>query len=143
LNPVDVSDPAALASLEALVWPEHHERRARLDTAAKLVAQEPPNLVVTGDLLEHLAPTAAAAPPDAQLVVFHSAVMNYLSEEVRQAFVAATRKLDAIWLSNEGPAVMPWRIAREPVNAAGAFVLARNSAPVAFTSPHGQWIEWL
>lgn len=35
LNPLDVTEPADVAWLEALVWPEHHHRRDRLRAAAK------------------------------------------------------------------------------------------------------------
>jgi hypothetical protein len=34
LNPLDVTDPADVAWLDALIWPEHAHRRARLRAAA-------------------------------------------------------------------------------------------------------------
>ncbi|MBF9133545.1 DUF2332 domain-containing protein, partial [Plantactinospora sp. S1510] len=50
LNPLDVTDPADVAWLEALVWPEHTHRRARLRAAAAVAAADPP-LLVRGDLV--------------------------------------------------------------------------------------------
>ncbi|GAA1041575.1 hypothetical protein GCM10009557_65590 [Virgisporangium ochraceum] len=40
LDPVDVADPADVAWLDALIWPEHSHRRARLRAAAAIVAAE-------------------------------------------------------------------------------------------------------
>jgi hypothetical protein len=61
LNPLDITDAADIAWLEALVWPEHTHRRARLRAAAAVVAAEPP-LLVRGDLVEDLPVLAAQAP---------------------------------------------------------------------------------
>ena len=36
LNPLDITDPADFAWLDALIWPEHEHRRARLRAAAAL-----------------------------------------------------------------------------------------------------------
>ncbi len=53
LNPLDVTDPADVAWLDALVWPEHAHRRARLRAAARVAAADPP-LLVPGDLVDDL-----------------------------------------------------------------------------------------
>ena len=78
LAPVDVADADACAWLETLVWPEHDDRRARLSSALDVARRDPPR-IVRGDLLEALPTVAAEAPPDATLVVFHSAVLAYLA----------------------------------------------------------------
>ena len=78
LNPLDVADPDDVAWLEALVWPEQEFRRARLRQAVAIARQDPP-LLVAGDLNEQFLDLAALAPADAALVVFHSAVMGYLT----------------------------------------------------------------
>jgi hypothetical protein len=62
LNPLDVTDPADLAWLEALIWPEQHNRRERLRAAAAIAAEDPPTLI-RGDLVDDLARLAAQAPP--------------------------------------------------------------------------------
>jgi hypothetical protein len=142
LKPIAVGDPKAMAWLRALVWPEHDTRRQRLAAAAKVVERDPPRLFA-GDLLECLAETAAAAPREAQLVVFHSAVLNYLSVEARAAFMTAVRQLDAVWLANEGDGVLPWRAPSARAREGAYFVVARNGVPVGLASGHGEWLDWL
>src|SRR6185369_611590 len=85
LNPLDVTEPADVAWLEALIWPEHTHRRARLRAAAAVAAAEPP-LLVRGDVLDDLPALAARAPVDATLVVFHTSVMYQVPQPRRAAF---------------------------------------------------------
>lgn len=48
------------------------------------------------------------------------------------------------WISNEAPSVFPDIAARAtPCTRPGGFLLSVNAAPVAWTGPHGQWIEWI
>ena len=61
LNPLRVTDPADVAWLDALIWPEHEHRRARLRAAAAIAAADPP-LLVRGDLAADLPALAAQAP---------------------------------------------------------------------------------
>ncbi|WAP50583.1 DUF2332 domain-containing protein [Arthrobacter sp. ATA002] len=145
LNPLDVTAREDLQWLEALIWPEHEVRRQRLRTAAAVVAADPPRLVA-GDLNREIGRLARQAPPEATLVIFHSAVLTYLTPGERQEFVDQVSALDCIWLSNEGQQVLPGIAARMPRAATvpdGAFVLAANGHPVAFTGPHGQYIHSL
>ncbi|MBO0746341.1 MAG: threonylcarbamoyl-AMP synthase, partial [Candidatus Dormibacteraeota bacterium] len=69
--PLDPGDPETARWLEALVWPEHRDRRERLVAALRLAAAEPVPLR-RGDVLEDLAGLAQEAPGDATLVVQHS-----------------------------------------------------------------------
>ena len=64
-------------------------------------------MIRRGDLLAELPALAAQAPPSATLVVFHSAVLVYLSAETRRAFVDIVQSLPGHWISNEGPDVLP------------------------------------
>jgi hypothetical protein len=152
LNPLDVGDPDDVAWLEALVWPEQEFRRARLRKAVAIARQDPP-LLVAGDLNEQLLDLAAQAPDDAALVVFHSAVMAYLSSAGRSRFRATIRELAASrgchWLSNEGHTVIDQEDGSnvvpvmDPDRLRGRFLLLHNGEPVAITGPHGQSLEWL
>ncbi|HZD22027.1 MAG TPA: DUF2332 domain-containing protein, partial [Acidimicrobiia bacterium] len=45
LNPIDPTDPDDRRWLEALVWPEHHDRRIRLRAALEVAAANPVDLV--------------------------------------------------------------------------------------------------
>ncbi|GAA3286436.1 DUF2332 domain-containing protein [Arthrobacter citreus] len=145
LNPIDISDRGDLQWLEALIWPEHEARRQRLHAAAAVVAADPP-LLVAGDLNQEIGRLARLAPPEATLVIFHSAVLVYLSRPEREQFVDQVSALDCVWLSNEGLQVLPGiaaRITGRTPPQDGAFVLARNGEPVALTGPHGQYTQSL
>src|SRR5262249_21721059 len=102
--------------------------------------------VVRGDLLADLPELAAQAPADATLVIFHSAVLAYVDPAGRRAFADCVRDLGAVWISNEGPRILPGSPGRAAADAAGYgnFVLVRDGrTPVAITEGHGHWIHWL
>jgi len=131
--------------LEALIWPEQTERRDRLHDAIA-IAQSDPALLVAGDLNDDLATLAARAPSDATLVVFHSAVLTYLSPEERQRFVDQVRALPGHWISNEGPGVLPAVTAQVPTgrqDTQNRFLTALDGRPVAWSGAHGQSVELL
>lgn len=148
LRPLDIRDDESVRWLEHLVWPEHEDRRARLAAAVQLARADPPALV-HGDLVEALPELAAQAPPDATLVVFHSAVLAYLSEADRQEFTTMVRGLDAHWVSNEGPTVLPEMAstAAEPPDGSAVgpspFLLALDGRAVAWTHSHGRALSWI
>ncbi|MFF2495148.1 DUF2332 domain-containing protein [Agromyces sp. NPDC058064] len=138
LNPLDVTDPDDLAWLDALIWPEHHDRRERLRAAAAIVASDPPRLVA-GDLNERLAALAAEAPQHATLVVLHTAVIAYLDEAARARFAETVRELPGHWLSVEGRGIVPGIAARDDVpNESSDFVLALDGVQRAWAQPHGR-----
>jgi hypothetical protein len=141
LNPLDVTDPADVAWLDALIWPEHAHRRARLRAAASIAASDPP-LLVRGDLVDDLPDLAAQAPAGATLVVFHSSVLFYVTEPRRELFTRAVRGLPGHWLANESPGVLLYDTLPEPPDASLHNVLALDGEPLAWTRPHGQGIVW-
>jgi hypothetical protein len=142
LAPIDVRDPAAVRWLECCVWPDQPERLARLRAAIAVAREDPPRLMA-GDLIDELPAVAATAPRDATLVVFHSAVLAYLNPEQRTRFAELVATLPCTWISNEGAGAIP-SLPREPGDRDdGRFVLGLNGREVvAYTGPHGQWIEW-
>lgn len=144
LHPLDVRVDDTLRWLEALVWPGQEHRLERLRGAAAVVRADPP-LLRRGDLVHDLPALAAAAPDGATLVVFHSAVLNYVAEPDRAAFVATVRDLPGHWISHEAPGVVPGQPTRVPAPAgvSGPFVLALDGTPVATTGPHGQALRYL
>ncbi|HEY0700208.1 MAG TPA: DUF2332 domain-containing protein [Micromonospora sp.] len=142
LNPLDVTDPADLAWLDALVWPEHAHRRARLRAAMAVAAADPP-LLVRGDLVDDLPALAARAPAGATLVVFHSSVLYQVPAARRDAFVEVVRGLPGHWLANEAaPEVLPHATLPAPPDGAAYNVLALDGTPLAWTRSHGQAITW-
>jgi hypothetical protein len=145
LNPIDVNDPEATRWLESCVFFDHFDRRERLTAAIASARTHPPE-IVQGDLVEEIAAVVADAPKGATMVVFHSAVLAYLERERREVFADVVRDLDVVWLSNEGPSVVrSLKTALDrPLPEEVCFVLGRDGRePLAFTHPHGRWIEWL
>ena len=83
LHPLDVRDDEAVRWLECRIWPDQPERLARLKAAVAVAWQDPPT-IVAGDRVETVTEVAASAPPEATLVVFHSAVLSYPTPERRR-----------------------------------------------------------
>ena len=145
LNPLDVTDPDAMAWLQNLVWPEQDERRALLRAAVDVARPDPPHLV-QGDLLtglEALVDEAAAYGP---VVVFHTAVIAYLEPSDRERFhdLAAGLVADGRcrWVSNEGRSVLPGVSAtvpedHDPTEVVRPFVLGIDGTARALTHGHG------
>jgi hypothetical protein len=144
LHPLDVTDPDTGRWLAALVWAGEVDREDRLRAAIRVASNDPPS-VTAGDLLSETARLAAGAPPEATLVIFHSAVMPYLSPEDRTRFIDALSQLPAVWVSFEGLGVLPGIGARLGVSERDdrAFVLARDGQPMALADPHGRWMRWV
>lgn len=142
LNPLDVRRPDDLAWLDALIWPEHDERRARLQAAARIVAADPPH-IVAGDLNERLAGLAAEAPSDATLVVFHTAVIAYLDEAARAEFAETVRDLPGHWISVEARGIVPGISVHDEAGNGTEFVLALDGEQVAWAQPHGRALRWV
>lgn len=94
LNPLDPADPAARAWLEALVWPEHAERRSRLVAALDHAARRPVRLR-RGDALRILPDAVEGVAANAIPCVFVSNSLPHWSPEGRGQFVALIRELGA------------------------------------------------
>jgi hypothetical protein len=143
LNPLSVTDEDDVRWLRTLVWPEQHDRLARLDAALAIARREPP-VVEAGDLNERFDEVVARAPGDATLVVFHTAVLDYVPEPGRAAFVQRVRRLDGHWLSQELPTVfahLAARLPQEPPGDTAAYAVHLDERPMAFTAMHGSWIR--
>ncbi|MCG5440484.1 DUF2332 domain-containing protein [Micromonospora foliorum] len=141
LNPLDVTDPDDVSWLDALIWPEHAHRRARLRAAAAVAAAEPP-LLVRGDLVDDLPALAARAPTDATLVVFHTSVLYQVPRPRRDAFVRLVRELPGHWVASEGPEVLRYDGLPEPPSDALHNVVALDGKPLAWARGHGQAMTW-
>jgi hypothetical protein len=147
LNPLDVTSASDTAWLEALIWPEHDDRRVRLGAAIELAKAQPVDLV-RGDLVEQIESVVAQAPTGASVVVFHTAVLAYLDADARQRFTDVMNRLQVTWIANEARGVVPGvseRLEELALNARSTsdFVLARNGEPIAFTQPHGRALQWI
>lgn len=144
LNPLDVSKDDDVAWLETLVWPEHDERLRRLRQAIGVARVHRPR-VVAGDLRRDLSALIAEAPADATVVVFHTAVLSYVSDCSERAAFSKRMINDprVTWLSNESPRTFP-RIAEVAASdGENMFLMAVDGRPQAWTGPHGQEIRWI
>ncbi|MGG5174335.1 DUF2332 domain-containing protein [Pseudarthrobacter sp. J1763] len=148
LNPLDVNDADAMAWLQNLVWPEQEERRARLAAAIDMARVEPPTLV-RGNILTALRAQIDVAAEHGAVVVFHSAVIAYLTAEERDEFYALMMELVARgvcrWVSNEATNVLPQITATAPESPPdrSSFVLGLDGQAVAWTHGHGASMTWL
>jgi hypothetical protein len=145
VNPLDLSNPEDTNWLETLIWPEQHERRARIRAAMDIVRADPPR-IARGDAIDDLPALVAQAPADATLVVVSSAAIVYLMPEPRARFIDYVRSLDATWISNEGAGIVPTAAAALNERVApvgGQMLLSLNEVPKAFTGPHGDRLDWL
>ncbi len=148
LNPLEVTDPDAMAWLRLLVWPEQDDRRALLDEAVAVAATDPP-LLERGDLLTELPRLVEEASTAGPVVVFHSAVIAYLPDDLRPRFQTLMTDLVGAgachWVSNEGPQVLPHVTATGPAvpDDLPSFVLGLDGRAVAWTHAHGRSMTWL
>jgi len=138
LDPIDPSDPDARMWLEALVWPEHHDRRERLRAALQVAVEYPPR-TIAGDALATLGPTLDSLPPGEPAVVINSFILNQFPHETRGRvgdIVRAARsrrpvyRVSVEWLSKSTDAAT---IAVDDGNGLRV---------VGTTQPHGEWIEF-
>ena len=143
LNPVSLEDEDEVRWLECLVWPEHHARLSRLRTAIN-IARSTPVRVERGDLRYDLEGLVAEAPVDCHAVVMHSAVLAYVPRSDVESFIAKMDRLNCDWISNEAANVLQFTSrVRDRDRTLSSFVLSMNKTPVATTSPHGEWLEWI
>jgi len=154
LSPIDVRNDDAVRWLLACVYADQPERRRRLEGAIALARADPP-AVASGDLVDDLPAMLADVPDEARLVVFHSAVLTYVSRERRQAFAAlladASKRRDIVWLSNEPPGVLPELAVMAPPANDLRYLLGRTCFTngrrqdelLALSHPHGAELAWL
>lgn len=143
LNPLRAEQASDREWLEALVWPEQTERLVGLRQALAIAADVRPR-IVAGDLRADLARVVAEAPSGATRVVFHTAVLAYVSDQAeRQAFAVEALRLADCWIANEVPGALPGLESFSTDNAQGRFLLSVGGKPVAWTDPHGASVDWI
>lgn len=138
LNPIDATDPDARLWLEALIWPEHEQRRRRLQAALRLAATVELDLI-PGDALETLGPVLEGLPRGEPAVVMHSFALNQFTPEQRM------RVSEVIDDARSRRPV--GRVSFEALGAhAGSSVVriddGSGMAEVARAHHHGEWVEF-
>lgn len=138
LNPLDPADPDNRMWLEALIWPEHDERRSRL-RAALDVAAAGDSRFVAGDALQTLGPTLDVLPADEPVVVINSFILNQFDPDERSrvgAIVAGAREARQVFRVS-----MEW-LSKETDAATIAVDDGSGLREVGMAHPHGEWIEF-
>ena len=144
-NPMHLNKKDDREWLETLIWPSEDLRLNRLRSAVDL-ARGADIRIDQGDLhSEDLDRLCAAAPKDATLVVFHSAVLSYtLDQGRRDAFADRISDLTPYWLSNESPTLFSGIGSQVIDNRPGGdFLITLNRQPMAWSDPHGATLTWL
>lgn len=144
IAPIDVRDEEKVRWLEACVFPGRPERLETLRAAVDIARKDPPHIVL-GDLTDEIEGVLDEAPKDATTIVFHSAVLNYISPEKRARFAELVARPGVVWISNEGGGVVEnvkW-IDRAPPSEVCFFMGRNGTELLAYAHPHGRWIEWL
>lgn len=109
LAPIDPSTTAGRRRLRALVWPDHSQRRARLDAALSMVQGCPIGVEEVSSAGGWVERELAEPVPGVVRVVMHSIVWQYLSDRerdhLRAVIVAAGERADrrspVAWLGME------------------------------------------
>lgn len=148
LNPLNVADPQHRERLMAFVWPGDRQRSARLSAAIDVALRFPP-LVDKGIASAWLAERLKRPQPSGvRRVVFHSMVLQYMSEVERhtvtsllmQAGSCASRDRPFAWIGLE------WKSDRSEVLLTVTDWLGDGSEgrtrTLARCHPYGDWIEW-
>jgi hypothetical protein len=143
INPLDVRDADTVRWLRALIWPEHHERRANFDQAIAQAQAAPPS-IHHGDALDVLPPLIASLPPSAPLCVYHTHVLYQFTPSDRAALVEQLRTASAdgrmVCLIGQEQIGIPrteltYRLFQNGVET--AHILA------GYPADHGAWLEWV
>jgi hypothetical protein len=157
LAPVDPSSDDAARWLLACLWPDNLARFGRLRAAlANVRASAHPPRLERGDMLIDLPRVVAAMPGAGPLVVFHSWVAAYLTEDEQQALAEHIGALDTRrpvhYLYAESPyetpglPTPPSPVPRTGPDLATALVHVGpdggTAVRLADTHPHGYWIRW-
>lgn len=144
LSPVDLSAPGAALRLLSYVWPDQHERLARLRAAIAL-AHSLGMDVEAADALDWARRELSVTRPGRATVLYHSVMWQYLPEPTRAALRQAIAEAGA---RATGEAPLAW-LAFEVAGADAECELALTLWPggarrvLATAHPHGRWVRWL
>lgn len=144
LDPINPTDADARRWLEALIWPEHEDRRRTLGKALAVAASAPPRVDV-GNLTDGVRSLVERAPTGATVVVIHSAALMYVEVSEREGFADTVAGLGAHRLGAESPEALPVLQAQIPagIDTDGRFLVSLDDRALAIANPHGRSLNWL
>jgi hypothetical protein len=136
LDPLDATAPADAAWLEALVWPEHHERLERL-RAAIAIRRETEVTMIAGDATRTLRELESILPPG-PVLIFHTVMAYQLDADQQAALDEAVAALAAV-RPVARVALEPLGITKRPEVRVG--LRLADAEVVARAHAHGRWLE--
>ena len=144
LQPLDIHSSRDIAWLEALIWPEHHDRRQFLRQAIAIAREEGLLDLRRGDALEQLPTVADELPAACAPLFFHTYVMQQLNHQDRARlpqFIAHSarrfRHAFHLWHERGQRATHPRLVLRH--FARGQIVSERL---LAYAGAHVRWLQW-
>lgn len=137
LNPIDLDDSEERSWLVALIWPEHIERRTRLEKAIEQVKRVPMSMV-GGDATETLPGVLDSIPGEDPVVVMNSMALMQFGRGQRESLYASIEEARSFRTVR--------RVSFEILAAGDEWVTVaadsgRGLAQIGQAHPHGEWIE--
>lgn len=146
---IDLSDPASALRVKSYVWPENHDRLARMDTAIALAKQRQPDLTQmdAADWVDMC--LTQDQDPGVTRVFHHSIVWQYIPEDRRLRIKAALSAAGAIATPQKPLAWMKLETNRATFRHELVICYWDGSKQggkehlLAQAQAHGAWVEWL
>ena len=137
LNIIDLQNKDEIDWLLALVWPEHHQRRALLQ-AALLVRAETEVKLYQGDGFAMLEEIVTQLPEHTLPCIYHTHVANQISTQAKQTLLANISALgqgrDLLHIYNN---------IKTNLHCTSISNGEERDFVLAQTDGHGRWIKWL
>ncbi|MFD2630410.1 DUF2332 domain-containing protein [Oceanobacillus kapialis] len=135
----DLSNEEDSLWLNALIWPEHHERRNLFERAARCVRENKGELhLIEGDGVELLPRIVEQIPEACTICVFHTHVANQMPVEVKQKLLNSIKRIaeerDIFHLYNN--------IWDKELHLDSFINGVEHNEVLARTDGHGKWFEW-
>ena len=143
--PVDLADPAQALRLKAYIWPEHHMRFARMDTAIEAATSRKPDMVRMNAAEFVEAELAKPQQPGTTRVLMHSIVWQYVPTDQKERVTAA---MEAASSNATADCPLAW-ISLEANNTLAVHELTVRYWPggeqrlqLGVAHAHGAWLEY-
>lgn len=136
LSPFDLRDPIERRWFDALIWPEHADRRRLAAAAIDELLRDPPP-IVRGDAVEVLEPQLGRVASDTTLIVYNSAALCQGGPPdetaIAKLLTAFSSRRPIYWLHCEN----------EEVRLRAMDGRHMSEMKLANKDGHGRWLEWL
>lgn len=137
LHPIDVTNDEDYLWLNALIWPEHHERRLLFEQATKCIKVNPLTLL-EGDGVDLLPELVNDIPTDHCICVFHTHVANQMPLEVKMRLLEQVERIGA----ERDIFHMYNNIQDRDLHLDFYLEGHESSIKVGTTDGHGRWFTW-